>query len=56
MVIEANSPKPPRWQQTYPNTWRDNAVIYPLSVVAWLAIAVMLVLAFWEAERPRRGM
>lgn len=46
----------PRWQQTYPNTWRDNLVIYPLSVVACLAIAVMLVLAFVEAEGPRRGV
>ncbi|MGO4337840.1 hypothetical protein AB4037_23265 [Labrys sp. KB_33_2] len=44
-----------QWQVTYPNTWRDKAVIYPLSVVACLFIAVLLVLAFIEAMGPRRG-
>ena len=46
---------PPRWQQTYPNTWRDKAVIYPLSVVLWVVVFFLFFWLFVEAMGPRRG-
>lgn len=42
---------PPRWQVVHPPTWRDKAVIYPLSVV-FLIIVVAVIFTF---EPFRRG-
>lgn len=46
---------PPRWQVVYPPTWRDKAVIYPLSAVLWVVVFFLFFWLFVEAMGPRRG-
>lgn len=45
----------PRWQVTYPNTWRDNLIIWPLSVPLLVICLGLLALEFLAADMPRRG-
>lgn len=44
-----------QWQVTYPPTWRDKAVIYPLSAVLWVVVFFLFFWLFVEAMGPRRG-
>ncbi|MFC2248760.1 hypothetical protein ACETRX_03965 [Labrys portucalensis] len=43
------------YQVTYPLTWRDKLVIYPLSVVFLIICAFLLAWESLAAELPRRG-
>ncbi|MGJ4855536.1 hypothetical protein ACN6KF_001482 [Labrys sp. La1] len=46
----------PRWQVTYPNTFRDTLVIWALMPFAVALVCFALAMLFVEAEMPRRGM
>jgi hypothetical protein len=48
------TPLYPATNGTAPNTWRQNLVIYPLSVLLLAICAVLVVMLFVEAEMGRK--